>query len=191
MTSVASPPGGLSLTSRTAARTRLWSRWPAARPPLGVACACYLVLLIGAVAAAPLLAPYDPVRQDLAHPLSGPGFAHLLGTDQLGRDIASRLLYGGRAALWDVAVAVLTALVVGVPFGLLAGYLGDWADRIIMRAADLIFAIPGIIVLLLVVAIFPGNDLIAMVTLGLVHSAGLSRIVRGSTIACRNDLYVR
>jgi peptide/nickel transport system permease protein len=156
-----------------------------------VACAGYLVLLIAAVAAAPLLAPYDPVRQDLAHPLSGPSFAHWLGTDQLGRDIASRLLYGGRAALWDVAVAVLTALVVGVPFGLLAGYLGGWADRIIMRAADLIFAIPGIIVLLLVVAIFPGNDLIAMVTLGLVHSAGLSRIVRGSTIACRNDLYVR
>lgn len=175
----------------TARAPRLWSWRTARRYRLGTISAGYLVLLIGAVVAAPLIAPHDPSMQDLAHVLTGPGPANWLGTDQLGRDVTSRLLYGGRSALLDVVTAVVTVLVVGVPLGLLAGYSGNWVDRVIMRVADLVFAVPGIIVLLMVVAIFPGNNLIAMITLGLLHTPGLARIVRGSTMACRGELYVR
>jgi peptide/nickel transport system permease protein len=100
-------------------------------------------------------------------------------------------LYGGRAALLDVAIAVLTVLVIGVPLGLIPGYLGGWVDRLIMRFADLLFAVPGIIVLLMVVAIFPGNDPVAMITLGILHVPGLARIVRSATIDCRGELFVR
>jgi peptide/nickel transport system permease protein len=186
-----STEGAVRRPDPAAGRARRWLPGWRTRHPLGVVCACYLVLLVAAVVAAPLLSPYPPATQDLANTLSGPSAAHWLGTDQLGRDVASRLLYGGRGALTDVLIAVLTMLVVGVPFGLLAGYLGGWVDKLVMRVADLIFAVPGIIVLLLVVAIFPGNDVIAMITLGIIHSAGLIRIIRGSTIACRDDLFVR
>ncbi|WP_432840440.1 dipeptide/oligopeptide/nickel ABC transporter permease/ATP-binding protein [Dactylosporangium sp. CA-092794] len=169
----------------------LWSWRTARRHPLGTICAGYLVLLVAALAAAPLIAPHDPLAQDLGHALAGPGSTYWLGTDQLGRDVTSRLLYGGRSALMDVVTAVVTALAVGVPLGLVGGYLGGWVDRVIMRVADLIFAIPGIIVLLMVVAIFPGNNTIAMITLGLLHTPGIARVVRGSTIAGRGELFVR
>jgi peptide/nickel transport system permease protein len=169
----------------------LWSWQTVRRHPLGTICAGYLVLLVAAVAAAPLIAPHDPMMQDLGHVLSGPGSATWLGTDQLGRDVTSRLLYGGRSALLDVVTAVVTVLAVGVPLGLLAGYVGGWVERVIMRVSDLVFAVPGIIVLLMVVAIFPGNNTIAMITLGLLHTPAVARIVRSSTIACRDELYVR
>jgi peptide/nickel transport system permease protein len=191
MTTTAPPAPASTEVPLPARRPRLLSRRTLTGHPLGTICAVYLVLLVIAVAAAPLLAPHDPATQDLARTLSGPSGRHWLGTDQLGRDVTSRLLYGGRAALADVAVAVATVLLVGVPAGLLAGYTGGWVDRVIMRLADLVFAVPGIIVLLLVVAIFPGNDVIAMITLGIIHSAGFARVIRGQTLAYRNDLFVK
>ncbi|HEY0470591.1 MAG TPA: dipeptide/oligopeptide/nickel ABC transporter permease/ATP-binding protein [Kribbella sp.] len=163
----------------------------ARRYPLGAVCFFYLVLLVAAVVAAPLLAPYNPKALDLAKVLALPGGDHWLGTDQLGRDVLSRLLFGGRDALMDVVTAVVTSLVIGVPLGLLAGYVGGWVDRAIMWIADLVMAVPHIVVLLMVVAIFPANNVIAMVTLGLMHTPALARIIRGSTIACRNELFVR
>jgi peptide/nickel transport system permease protein len=177
--------------TRKAAAPRLWSYRTARRYPVGAVCAGYLVLLIAAVIAAPLLTSISPSLEDLGHVLAGPGSAHWLGTDQLGRDVGSRLLYGGRAALLDVAIAVVTVLVIGVPLGLISGYLGGWTDRVIMRFADLLFAVPGIIVLLMIVAIFPGNEPVAMITLGILHVPGLARIVRSATIACRDELFVR
>lgn len=174
----------------TPSRTQSRMRTSVVRKPIVLVCSVYLLLLVVAVLAAPILAPGDPNLQDLAHVLAGPGGVHWLGTDQLGRDVFSRLLHGGGVALLDVATAVLTSLAVGVPLGIAAGYLGGWPERIITRVADLVFAVPGIVVLLMVVAIFPGNDLAAMVTLGLLHAPGLLRIVRASTLACRRELFV-
>lgn len=184
----AAPPGP---AGRDASPPRLWSRKTARSHPLGTVCAVFLALLIIALAAAPLLAPRAPNFQDLGHVLAGPSAAHWLGTDQLGRDVLSRLLYGGRSALLDVAIALATTLILGVPLGMLAGYLGGWTDRVIMRLSDLVFAVPGIIVLLMVVAIFPGNDPVAMITMGILHVPALARIVRSATIACREELFVR
>jgi peptide/nickel transport system permease protein len=161
------------------------------RGTIATVCATYLVLLVTAVCAAPLVAPDDPNAQDLGHILAGPGGTYWLGTDQLGRDVLSRLLYGGRTALSDVVIAVLTVLVVSVPLGVLAGYVGGWVDRVVMRVADLMFAVPAIVILLVVVAIFPGNDVAAMITLGVLHTPGLTRILRSATLACREELFFR
>jgi len=162
-----------------------------ARNPLAVICAGYLFLLLVALAAAPLLAPYSPNAEDLTHVLAGPSARHWLGTDQLGRDVTSRLLYGGRSSVIDVLVATGTFLLAGIPLGLLAGYLGGTVDRIVSRVANVLFALPAIVILLMVVAIFPNDDPVAMVTLGIIASPGLLRVIRGTTLAIRQELFVR
>ncbi len=159
--------------------------------PLATAATTYLVQLVAAAAAATLVAPTDPEHQDLAHVLATPSHAHWLGTDRLGRDILSRLLFGARVTLLDVAVAVAVFLAIGVPLGIAAGYRDGWLDRIVVRFADLLLAVPGIVVLLMVVAIFPGNDIATMVALGVIGCPGLLRIVRGATMSIRGELYVQ
>ncbi len=162
-----------------------------ARRPLAMVAAAYLVVLVAASAAAPLLAPYEPQTQDLSRVLTGPGGGHWLGTDRLGRDVLSRLMYGGRVTLLDVAEATAVFLLLGVAPGVVAGYRGGWADRMVVRFADLLLAVPGIVVLLMIVAIFPGNDTATMVTLGVIGCPSLLRTVRGSTLAIRGETYVR
>jgi peptide/nickel transport system permease protein len=177
--------------SGAAARPRQGAIAALARNPVAVICAGYLFLLLVALAAAPLLAPYSPNAEDLTHVLAGPSARHWLGTDQLGRDVTSRLLYGGRSSLIDVLVATGTFLLAGVPLGLLAGYLGGPVDRIVSRVANVLFALPAIVILLMVVAIFPDDDPVAMITLGLIASPGLLRVIRGTTLALRQELFVR
>jgi peptide/nickel transport system permease protein len=159
--------------------------------PLATAAATYLVLLVAAAAGAALVVPADPEHQDLAHVLATPSQAHWLGTDRLGRDIFGRLLFGARVTLLDVAVAAAVFLAIGVPLGIAAGYRVGWVDRIVVRFADLLLAVPGIVVLLMVVAIFPGNDIATMVALGVIGCPGLLRIVRGATMSIRGELYVQ
>jgi oligopeptide/dipeptide ABC transporter ATP-binding protein len=158
--------------------------------PLAAIAAVYLLILIGCAAAAGLVAPDNPQTQDLAHVLAAPSQAHWLGTDRLGRDVLSRLLFGARVSLLDVAVAAGVFMVLGIPLGVLAGYRGGWLDRVAVRIADLLLAVPAIVVLLMVVAIFPGNDVATMTALGVIGCPGLLRIVRGSTLAIRGELYV-
>jgi peptide/nickel transport system permease protein len=166
-------------------------RRAAAKYRLATIATVYLAVLVTAAAAAPLVAPYDPEHQDLTQVLSGPGADHWLGADRLGRDVFSRLLYGGRVTLLDVAEATVVFLVLGIAPGVIAGYRGGWLDRVVVRFADLLLAVPAIVVLLMIVAVFPGNDLATMITLGVIGSPGLLRIVRGSTLAIRGELYVR
>ena len=158
--------------------------------PLAAAGAFYLLALMLAAAGARVIAPADPEQQDLARALDGPSGSHWLGTDRLGRDVLSRLLFGARVTLFDVAVATVVFLAVGVPLGVAAGYRGGWLDRVVVRLADLVLAVPGIVVLLMVVAVFPGNDAATMVALGILGCPGLLRIARGSTMAIRGELYV-
>ena len=159
--------------------------------PLGAAALTWLVIVVAASIFAPLLAPYQPEDQDLTHVLSGPSGSHWLGTGTLGRDVLSRLLYGGRVTLLGVVISCAIYLAVGVPLGLVAGYLGGWVDRLVVRLADVVYSVPVIIVLLVVVAIFPGNESAAMVVLGLLGAPGLARIVRSITQGLRHELFVR
>jgi peptide/nickel transport system permease protein len=162
-----------------------------ARQPLAVAAAGWLLAVLVLAVGAPWLAPAAPGTQDLADVLSGPSAAHWLGTDRLGRDVLSRLMAGGRVTLLGVTEAVAVFAGLGIALGLVAGFAGGWADRLISRFGDLVLALPGIIVLLMVLAVFPGNELATMIALGLIGSPTLLRVVRGSTLAIRGELYIK
>jgi peptide/nickel transport system permease protein len=158
--------------------------------PAGVAAAVFLLLLILACAAAPLIAPDNPATQDLTDVLSGPSAHHLLGTDTLGRDVLSRLLYGGRRSLLSVAEGLAVVLALGVPFGLAAGYRGGGADRALSRGAEMVMAIPPIIIILVVLAVIPGSENAAMLVFGLLGAPSMLRVVRGATLKVREEPYV-
>ncbi|MEV3992650.1 dipeptide/oligopeptide/nickel ABC transporter permease/ATP-binding protein [Streptomyces sp. NPDC049837] len=160
------------------------------RRPAGAVSLGWLALLTAATLAAPLVSPYGPLDQDLGHVLAGPSADHLLGTDNLGRDLLSRLLFGGRSTLLAVGEALLVFLLVGVTLGLTSGFLGGWVDWLTVRTADLLFALPGIIIVLVVLSVFPGNLHAAMITFGVLGSPGMIRILRSQTLSVREELYV-
>jgi peptide/nickel transport system permease protein len=160
------------------------------RRPLGFVSLLYLsIVALGSIFAS-ALASVSPLKADFLHTKSGPTSLHWLGTDSLGRDILSRILFGGRASLTGVAEALLVLFLIGVPAGLLAGYFGGWFDRLITSISDIMLSIPTIVFLLLVLSIFRANLHIAMITLGCLLSPGLMRVTRAASLAVRNELYV-
>jgi peptide/nickel transport system permease protein len=160
------------------------------RQPLTVASGVVLLLVVLATVFAPLLAPTGPLEQDLLHIYATPSADHLLGTDQLGRDILSRLLYGGRVTLLGVLQAVTVCTLLGMLLGLSAGTLGGWVELAVMRLCDVLLAVPGLVILLVVLAIFGQNESAAMVTLGIIMSPTLIRVTYSATIAVREEPYV-
>ena len=180
-------PGIAEPTARTASSHFLIR---AVKRPAGIVSLGWLLLVIGGCLLASWVAPYDPLTQDLGQAYAGPSGAHWLGADQLGRDILSRLLHGGRTSLSVTAIAVVVYLVLGVLLGVVAGYLGGWADRALMRIADLFQAMPAIIVLLVVLGIYSHNEIAAMIALGALASAGLARVVRVATQSVRSEAFV-
>jgi peptide/nickel transport system permease protein len=160
------------------------------RKPLGVISGVYLVLLTLACVLASVIAPYGPLTEDLTHVQAGPSTAHLLGTDELGRDVLSRLLYGGQLTLLGVVECVAVLLIISLPAGLAAGYLGGWVDRAISAVVDLLLSVPGIIVVLAVLTVFGTSMTAAMVTFGVLGSAGVIRVIRSAVLSVREELYV-
>lgn len=160
------------------------------RRPLGIVTLAVITILVFGPLLAPVLAQYDPAATDLDHVMTGPTATHWLGTDGLGRDVLSRLMYGGRLAFLHGGVAVATLFVVGVTAGLVAGYFGGWTDRVFGWVTDVMLAIPGLVVLLTVLAMLDHNMTAAMVALGILGSPGVARVVRGSSLAVRQELYV-
>ncbi|HMJ36705.1 MAG TPA: dipeptide/oligopeptide/nickel ABC transporter permease/ATP-binding protein [Baekduia sp.] len=160
------------------------------RPALTVALG-FLVLVTIACVGAPLWVPTDPLQQDLGAILQPPSSAHLLGTDGLGRDVLSRLASGGRVTLLGALEAVVVFLALGVPLGLLAGYHAGRFDTVTTRVAEVLLSVPAIIFLLVVVAVFPASQLATMITLGVLGTPNVFRVVRGSARAASQELYVR
>lgn len=159
--------------------------------------AVMLVLLFGACIATPWIATHDPIKQNYRERLQPPSEKHLLGTDRLGRDIYSRLLYGGRRLVTIAVVAVALSLVVGVPFGVLTGYFGGLADTIGMRFVDGLLAFPGLLLYLLFVTVAQAWKLegvmIDLVLVGALALAGMpekARLARGSVLAEKQKEYV-
>lgn len=183
MTTVEAPP-------RARPRARINPFAGIWRRPVAAAALVVVVGISVAVILAPLLAPHPPLAQDLLHTLSGPSANHPLGTDVLGRDVLSRLLYGGRPTLVGVAVAVLVYAFVGLSLGVLAGYLRGWTDRVIVAVLDVMLSVPAVIITLAVLAIFYQSNVAAMLTLGFFASAGLARIIRSTCLALREELFV-
>lgn len=159
--------------------------------------AVMLVLLFGACIGTPWLATHDPIKQDYRDRLAPPSEKHLLGTDRLGRDIYSRLLYGGRRLVTIAVVAVVLGLMVGVPFGVLVGYWGGLADTLGMRLVDGLLAFPGLLLYLLFVTIaqawkFEGVmiDIVLVGALALAFVPEVARLSRGSVLAEKQKEYV-
>lgn len=160
------------------------------REPLGVLSIAILLVAVVASALAPLLAPFDPQATDLAATLAGPGGVHPLGTDGAGRDILSRLLYGGQATLVAAAIAASVAVLVGVPSGLIAGYYGGWFDSVAYWMSNMLLSLPAIIILIAARAITGPNVWVTMAIFGVLFSPSFFRLVRTSVITVRGELYV-
>ena len=160
------------------------------RKPLALAALAYLVLLAAAALLAPLLPLQSPTAGQLTAVRQGPSWAHWLGTDQIGRDTLSRLIWGARPSLLYTAEAVIVALAAGLLLGILAGFVRGRADDAILAVSDVVMAMPGMVMLLVVLSIFATHMNYAMICLGLLLFAPFMRVVRAATLAVRRELYI-
>jgi peptide/nickel transport system permease protein len=150
-----------------------------------------LVILVLIAFGADWIAPHAPLRQSLRDTLQGPSTAHWLGTDDLGRDVLSRLIFGCRIALIAAAEATSIAIMLGVPIGLFIGYRGGWWDWIVMRLVEAIVSIPGIMVAIVIIAILGPGLHRAMIALGVLFSTAFLRLARGVVLTEREEVYVK
>jgi peptide/nickel transport system permease protein len=141
--------------------------------------------------AAPWISPYDPTAQSIAARLRGPGAAHWLGTDQLGRDVLARILYGYRTSLIACSLAVAAALVAGGTLGLLAAFYRGWLDRIVMRVMDVLFAFPVMLLAIGIIAVLGPKTFSAAVAIAIVYTPIFARILRGPALVICESEYVR
>jgi peptide/nickel transport system permease protein len=149
-----------------------------------------MLLFLVTAAFGPLFAPYDPYAQDLYNVLSKPGSAHLLGTDSLGRDTLSRLIYGARITLAVGVVAVMIGATIGSILGLIAGFFGGWINTIIMRLTDALMAVPPLLLALVLAALLGTGIRNVMLAVGFSLMPVFSRLVCGQTISVRENEYV-
>jgi peptide/nickel transport system permease protein len=177
------------IADRSPSRLGAFARW--LRSDLrGALSLCFLVALVVVSVLAPWLAPQSPIEQDfnaITAPISA---EHWLGADDLGRDIFSRLIYGGGASLYASFLAVAIAILIGVPVGLLAGYLGGWVDEIISRVIDSFLSFPAIVLAIAVTGALGIGLTNGMISVGIVFAPQLARLVRARTLVVRNELYV-
>ena len=156
-----------------------------ARVGLGIVLGLLTLAIFG-----PMVSPYDPVTQDLSNRLESPSLSHPLGTDQLGRDVLTRLLHGARLSL-GIAVAVTSVrLVVGTAVGLVAGYAGGWVDEALMRLVDTLLAFPGIVLALVIAGILGPSLVNVMLALAVVGWASYARLVRSKVLSLREREFV-
>jgi peptide/nickel transport system permease protein len=170
---------------RLALFLRLFSRNRSA-----VAGAIVVVLIGSGAVLAPLCAPYSYSQQDFTQYLTPPSRAHLLGTDEQGRDVLSRIIYGGRLSLPIGIIAVAIATGFGFLFGALAGYFGRWADGVIMRCMDVMLAFPTILLALAVITILGPGVVNVMIAVGISSIPFYTRVVRSSVLTVRQTEYV-
>ena len=152
--------------------------------------AIILIFLIGCAILAPVIAPYSYSFQDLDLGASPPSSEHLLGTDILGRDLLSRILYGARISLLVGFVATGVALVIGVSWGIVAGYFGGRVDQVMMRIVDVLYGLPFIIFIILLMVIFGRNLWLLFGAIGAVEWLTMARIARGQVMSLKNQEFV-
>jgi peptide/nickel transport system permease protein len=149
-----------------------------------------IVLVVLIAAAAPLIAPYGPMGIDIAHRLEAPSLTHFFGTDETGRDVFSRVIFGSRISLQVGLISVVIAVTLGVTLGLLSGYYGGLVDLVIMRGVDILLAFPGFLLALAIVATLGPSLPNAMIAVGVGEAPGFARVVRGTVLAVRQRDYV-
>lgn len=147
-------------------------------------------LEVGLALFAPVIAPYDPGQIDALAMLGGPNTAHLLGTDDLGRDILSRLIYGARISLTISITSVFLAVLIGVPLGLFSGYVGGVVDEIIMRVLDSVMSLPPLVLALTIAAVLGAGIINGMLAISIVSIPVFTRLVRGQVLSVKHNDYV-
>jgi peptide/nickel transport system permease protein len=139
---------------------------------------------------APLIAPYDPLEQDLIDKFAPPSPAHLMGQDELGRDIFSRVIYGARISLTAGLAAVAIATGAGTIIGVVSGYFGRWPDSVLMRLMDVLLAFPSILLAIVIVSVLGPSLPNAMLAIGIVFIPQIARVVRSAVISVRERDYI-
>lgn len=149
-----------------------------------------ILLMILAALLAPLLTPYEESEMDLLHRLSPPSAEHLLGTDEGGRDVLTRLLFGARISLMIGVIPALLSLVLGAVLGVVAGYRGGWVDTVIMRLADVTLAFPSMLLAMVIMYSLGGGIQNVFLTLTLVNWANVARVVRAQTLQLKSSEFI-
>jgi peptide/nickel transport system permease protein len=172
------------------ARRRRLLRKRFLRRPVAVVCLAIILVFIVVGVFAPLVAPYGQADADLENVLAHPSWEHLFGTDELGRDVFSRLVWGARVSFTVGFLATGFSLLVAVPIGLLAGYYRGWVDSVVARVTDVMLAFPFVILAIGLAAILNPSLTTTTVALGIAGVPGLVRITRGETLALRESDFV-
>jgi len=149
-----------------------------------------LILLIVSAIFAPVLAPYSPFELHLEQGLSRPSFSHILGQDKLGRDVLSRILYGGRVSLGVGVFVTMISVTIGIVVGSIAGFFGGSIDSILMRLVDIVLAFPGILLAIVMAAILGPSVLNIIVALSILGWGGFARLIRGQILVAREEDYI-
>lgn len=156
----------------------------------GAPSAAILVLAVAAAVAAPWLAPYPYAAQNLPEAMMEPSAAHLLGTDEFGRDLLSRIIYGARVSLGVAVTSISLSVLIGLTIGAVAGYVGGWLDRALMAVVDLTWSFPEILIALVLIAILGPGLSSAGVAITIGYLAQFARLTRSQIIALRRETYV-
>lgn len=175
---------GPSLSARRRFLKRFRRQWPA------LIALVYLVLIVGVAALAPVLATHGPLEQNLRNVLAPPSAEHWLGTDDLGRDLYSRILFAGRISLLAAVQAVGIGVAIGVVPGLVSGYAGGKVDAVIMRVTDAMMSFPPLILAIAIVGVLGPNLSNAMVAVGIIFAPRFLRLVRGTVLAVRQETFI-
>jgi ABC-type dipeptide/oligopeptide/nickel transport system permease subunit len=151
---------------------------------------CIVLVLLFTGLLAPLLAPHNPYEQNLSITFQSPGAAHLFGTDEYGRDMLSRVIYGARRSLLEITASVGMSLVIGVPLGLLSGYVGGFTDQVVLWVIDILYAFPGIVLAILIVAILGPGLFDTLVAISIFNIPVYTRLARNLTLSLKQMEYV-
>jgi peptide/nickel transport system permease protein len=170
-------------SERVAPRSRVWRRFR--RHRLALIGSSILVILVLAAVFAPVISPYDPNKPSFREPLLEPSPAHWMGTDDLGRDLLSRLIYGSRVSLSVGLVAVSIYMLIGTILGLLAGYLGGAVDQAVMRVTDAVMSFPSLLIIIVAVSIVGPSIYNVMLAIGLLQWPRIARLARGQVLYLR------
>jgi glutathione transport system permease protein len=161
------------------------------RRKIAMIAGAFIIMLVLVAVFAPLIAPYDPYETDYSLSMMPPSLQHLAGTDVYGRDILSRIIYGARISLAVGFTSVIIGALAGVTLGLISGFFGGFLDGLIMRTSDVLFAFPGMLLAIAIVAILGPGLVNVVVAVSVFSMPTFARIVRGSTLSLKESLYVR
>lgn len=136
------------------------------------------------------IAPHDPLETNATNALAGPSAAHWFGTDQVGRDVLTRVMYGAAASFRGTGIAVVVFLVIGIPWGLAAGYMGGLIDEVSMRIADAILSIPGLVLAVAITGVVGSGLTMSMVAIGVIFSPSIAMLLRSNIVPIRRTDYL-